>query len=464
MDKSSMQNISSMSGCISSLFAIVGILLCLTGFGCIIGIPLIIVAIVFNSINSSIKKSLKENEKTQILKNNEQIQKEKEANLLLRECRIKCNLCVKDFVKIFINQERYPYEINLQEDQLKALQLLINEQKSITVEINILKKLVEEEIYNVQFNVFKKLFLKQNSSLVDNKNIKSWISAYVNTFDENLEYANFLTDMLVELSLLTEVYTLILESAGAEIFEHCMTGRNPNKFNKFLEIIGIDKQEIDDILEKHFIGYDDGKTTPIPIKEGIKKDEAENIKNQLEEIGTIVTLKKDVKEIQEETAYPNYRGILESLKSEIHSRHIKNLANNYKEAIENNHIILENMTIENIDSMDGFEFERFLTKLYSHMGYKVEHTKLSGDQGADLIIEKFGERTVVQAKRYSGAVSNSAIQEAVAAKAHYNSCKAIVVTNSYFTKSAMELASSNQVELWDREVLTEKLRLHAISK
>jgi Restriction endonuclease len=77
------------------------------------------------------------------------------------------------------------------------------------------------------------------------------------------------------------------------------------------------------------------------------------------------------------------------------------------------------VTIEDVDLMDGLEFERFLGDLFRAMGYQSRVTKASGDQGADLIIEKFGDRTVVQAKRYSGTVSNSAVQEAVAAKAHY---------------------------------------------
>lgn len=44
------------------------------------------------------------------------------------------------------------------------------------------------------------------------------------------------------------------------------------------------------------------------------------------------------------------------------------------------------------------------------MGYDVQNTPLSGDQGADLILEKFGEKTIVQAKRYQGNVTNRAVQ------------------------------------------------------
>ena len=115
------------------------------------------------------------------------------------------------------------------------------------------------------------------------------------------------------------------------------------------------------------------------------------------------------------------------------------------------------LTIDNIDEMTGIEFEHFLCRLFNNDGYKATLTKASNDQGADLILEKSGERTVVQAKRYFGAVSNTAIQEVVAAKALYKCINAMVVTNSYFTKSAIVLAMHNKVTLYDREKLKEKL-------
>ena len=88
------------------------------------------------------------------------------------------------------------------------------------------------------------------------------------------------------------------------------------------------------------------------------------------------------------------------------------------------------------------------------MGYQVKHTKLSGDQGADLVVEKFGEKTAVQAKNYNNPVSNRAIQETVAAISHYACDNGMVVTNSFFTKGAIELAESNNVRLINRDELS----------
>ncbi len=111
--------------------------------------------------------------------------------------------------------------------------------------------------------------------------------------------------------------------------------------------------------------------------------------------------------------------------------------------------------LKDIDQLGGYEFEEFLKNLYSKMGYQVEQTKLSGDQGADLVVIKFGEKTVIQAKRYSGNVGNYAVQEIMAAISLYNAQKGMVITNNYFTPAAVELANANNIELIDRDGLEE---------
>ncbi|OPY25534.1 MAG: Restriction endonuclease [Methanomethylovorans sp. PtaU1.Bin073] len=111
------------------------------------------------------------------------------------------------------------------------------------------------------------------------------------------------------------------------------------------------------------------------------------------------------------------------------------------------------LSVHEVDAMDGYEFEVFVGQLYQKMGYSVEQTPLSNDQGADLIISKYGEKTAVQVKNYTSNVGNGAIQEVVAAKNYYGCSSCIVVANSYFTKSAIELADANGVKLVDRDEL-----------
>ncbi len=111
------------------------------------------------------------------------------------------------------------------------------------------------------------------------------------------------------------------------------------------------------------------------------------------------------------------------------------------------------VTMYHVDAMNGYEFEKFLGQIFQTAGYDVEGTKLSGDQGADLFVSKFGKKMVIQAKNYSGNVGNSAVQEAISAKSFYGCDDAMVVTNSYFTRSATELANAASVRLIGRREL-----------
>jgi restriction system protein len=95
---------------------------------------------------------------------------------------------------------------------------------------------------------------------------------------------------------------------------------------------------------------------------------------------------------------------------------------------------------KDIDSMDGIQFEYYLMELYLSRGYGVEVTNASGDYGADLLLHKDGKKNVVQAKRYSKDVGIKAVQEVLGAKSYYQADEAWVVSNSYFTKAANDLA------------------------
>lgn len=110
-----------------------------------------------------------------------------------------------------------------------------------------------------------------------------------------------------------------------------------------------------------------------------------------------------------------------------------------------------------LKDLSGTDFENLLYRLYEKMGYTVQHSGKSGDQGGDLVITKKGNRIVVQAKRYQYPVNNKAIQEAVAAKRIYNCERATVVTTSDFTNGGLELAKANNVYLINGKKLKELL-------
>lgn len=103
--------------------------------------------------------------------------------------------------------------------------------------------------------------------------------------------------------------------------------------------------------------------------------------------------------------------------------------------------------------MDGLAFEHFVAKLLRQRGYRAEVTQASGDFGVDIIARKGRRSIAIQVKRYKGSVARHAISDAVAGKYHWKCNEAWVITNSYFTKDAHELARSTQCRLIDRDEL-----------
>jgi restriction system protein len=105
--------------------------------------------------------------------------------------------------------------------------------------------------------------------------------------------------------------------------------------------------------------------------------------------------------------------------------------------------------------MSGAEFERFIGKLYTRLGYDVSLTQGGGDQGVDLILSKDGQKIAVQAKRWTGVVGNTAVQEVIAGKLYYGCSHAWIVTNSTFSINAVALAAKDPtISLVDRRALS----------
>lgn len=101
----------------------------------------------------------------------------------------------------------------------------------------------------------------------------------------------------------------------------------------------------------------------------------------------------------------------------------------------------EQLARRNWKALRSVDFEMFLEEVFRELGYTVELTKITGDQGADLIVSKGGCRIAIQVKGYVSSVSNGAVQEALAGKVYYGCDGSAVITNSRFTPSASDLAA-----------------------
>lgn len=108
------------------------------------------------------------------------------------------------------------------------------------------------------------------------------------------------------------------------------------------------------------------------------------------------------------------------------------------------------------EDMDGHDFEHFCADILRSNGYvRVSVTPASGDQGVDVLAEKGGLKFAIQCKKWSYPIGNTAVQEVSAGKSFYKCDVAVVLTNSTFTKGAIELAEATGVLLWDGDKLDE---------
>lgn len=98
----------------------------------------------------------------------------------------------------------------------------------------------------------------------------------------------------------------------------------------------------------------------------------------------------------------------------------------------------------------GRDYEFWCSKYLLRHGFRSAHvTPGSQDYGADIVARDRRWRLwVVQCKYYSRNVGVSAVQEVVAARAHYSADYAAVMTNAGFTQNAAVLAQENDVKLW----------------
>lgn len=107
-------------------------------------------------------------------------------------------------------------------------------------------------------------------------------------------------------------------------------------------------------------------------------------------------------------------------------------------------------TLEFVDGLNGLQFEQYVANLLKRHGFSKIKLTEKYDMGVDIIAEKNGECWGIQTKRYSGLVKASAVRQVVAGLSSYNCNKAMVITNSTFSKYAIKLARSNHCILIDR--------------
>ena len=104
--------------------------------------------------------------------------------------------------------------------------------------------------------------------------------------------------------------------------------------------------------------------------------------------------------------------------------------------------------------MDGIRFEHYISRVLRANGYTNVRLTEKYDYGVDIIANKDGVRWGIQVKRRASLVGADAVRQAVTGLQVYGCDKAMVITNSYYTKVAKRLAHCNDCTLIDRPALS----------
>jgi restriction system protein len=116
------------------------------------------------------------------------------------------------------------------------------------------------------------------------------------------------------------------------------------------------------------------------------------------------------------------------------------------------------MNLNRLQRMDPIAFERFVGELFKKMGYRVEDTRASADEGIDLVLRRGRGMAVVQCKRYSGSVGQPVVRDLYGVMLHTKSTEAYLVTTGTITQAAYRWAEGKPIHLVDGHRLVEWTR------
>ena len=115
----------------------------------------------------------------------------------------------------------------------------------------------------------------------------------------------------------------------------------------------------------------------------------------------------------------------------------------YKEALENYY----QTKVRYWMSLKGLGLEYIIGDLYRKLGYKIEHTSRTGDEGVDLILKKDNIATIVQCKGYKNQVGPSVVRELYGTLKSCGVGNAILVCPAGFTRGAKATAVGKNIQL-----------------
>ncbi|MCI0449237.1 MAG: restriction endonuclease [Chlorobi bacterium] len=148
-----------------------------------------------------------------------------------------------------------------------------------------------------------------------------------------------------------------------------------------------------------------------------------------------------LRELENSDEYINYKKY-----NEYHQKYCAELSR-FK-TFKNNYIKIEKRKIQTFwHNLNPTEFENEVAELYKLKGYKAVTTKISGDQGVDIFLEKDKNIYVVQCKKWKTKIGEHALRDLLGTKINHNANYAILVTLNGISKVALKFAEKNNIKI-----------------
>ena len=111
-----------------------------------------------------------------------------------------------------------------------------------------------------------------------------------------------------------------------------------------------------------------------------------------------------------------------------------------------------------LQEMNPLDFETLACDLHSRIGYEVETTSYSGDNGVDGFLRKNGELTILQAKRVQGSVGEPILRDLYGTMHSFDAKYGVVVTTGKVSEQARKWAANKPMRIIELEELSSLIR------
>jgi predicted Mrr-cat superfamily restriction endonuclease len=101
------------------------------------------------------------------------------------------------------------------------------------------------------------------------------------------------------------------------------------------------------------------------------------------------------------------------------------------------------------NGMDGHQFVNAVANLFRNIGFTANVSKVGGDGGVDIVLQKEDRRIAVQCKRYKNPVGPHVIRDLWGTMNHIGFDEGCIVTTTGFTKGVTDFAQDKGIFLVD---------------